>query len=94
MRTMTIEIKDEIAEQLEEEAKSLDLSVEQLISLRAEQLLSQPNTQFTTTASRIIREDRQLLERFHGGRATALASEATLAKIWDTPEEDEAWQDL
>ena len=27
-------------------------------------------------------------------RLTALASEKTLSKIWDTPEEDEAWQDL
>ena len=36
----------------------------------------------------------QAYQREHGGRATALASEATLAKIWDTPEEDEAWADL
>ena len=27
-------------------------------------------------------------------RQTALASELTLAKIWDTPEEDEAWRHL
>ena len=27
-------------------------------------------------------------------RQTALASEAALAKIWDTPEEDEAWRHL
>ena len=25
---------------------------------------------------------------------TALASEEALAKIWDSPEEDEAWRDL
>ena len=29
-----------------------------------------------------------------GGRVTALASERALSKIWDTPEEDEAWQHL
>ena len=29
-----------------------------------------------------------------GGRVTALASEQALIKIWDTPEEDEAWQHL
>jgi hypothetical protein len=27
-------------------------------------------------------------------RTTAIASERTLRKIWDTPEEDEAWQHL
>jgi len=27
------------------------------------------------------------------GRACALASEATLRKFWDTPQEDEAWRD-
>ncbi len=26
--------------------------------------------------------------------ATRLAGEATLRRIWDTPEEDEAWRDL
>lgn len=29
-----------------------------------------------------------------GGRSTALASERALSRIWDTPEEDEAWQHL
>ena len=29
-----------------------------------------------------------------GGRVTALASEQALSKIWNTPEEDEAWQHL
>jgi hypothetical protein len=28
------------------------------------------------------------------GRATALASEPALARLWDTPEEDAAWQHL
>ena len=28
------------------------------------------------------------------GRATALASEATLAKFWNSPEDEAAWQDL
>ncbi len=28
------------------------------------------------------------------GRATALASEATLAKFWGSPEDEEAWRDL
>src|SRR5579862_184027 len=28
------------------------------------------------------------------GRATALASERVLSKIWDTPEEDDAWRHL
>jgi hypothetical protein len=27
-------------------------------------------------------------------RQTALASESTIARIWDTPEEDEAWRHL
>jgi hypothetical protein len=26
--------------------------------------------------------------------STAIASEKSLAKLWDTPEEDEAWTDL
>ena len=60
----------------------------------AEPLLSKPDTQFETIVRRIIQEDKELLERLHGGRATALASEETLAKIWGTPGEDEAWQDL
>ena len=28
------------------------------------------------------------------GRLTAIASEQSLGKIWDTPEEDEAWRNL
>ena len=28
------------------------------------------------------------------GRSVALVGEAALGKIWNTPEEDEAWQDL
>ncbi len=28
------------------------------------------------------------------GRATALASEATLAKFWNSPEDEAAWRDL
>ncbi|HLK57235.1 MAG TPA: hypothetical protein VKU00_11750 [Chthonomonadaceae bacterium] len=63
MRTVTIEIKDEIVEKLEEEANLLNLSVEQLIALRAEQLLSKPDTQFETIARQIIQEDKELLRR-------------------------------
>ena len=63
MKTMTIELKDEIAEQLEAEAQSLNLSVEQLISLRAEQLLSKPDIRFESIAKRIIQEDKELLRR-------------------------------
>jgi hypothetical protein len=37
---------------------------------------------------------QQAFQKEHGGHATALASESTLAKIWDTPEEDAAWADL
>jgi len=37
--------------------------------------------------------DQQLPE-LSLARQTALAAEATLAKIWDTPEEDEAWRHL
>ena len=36
----------------------------------------------------------QAYQREHGGRATVLASEATLAKIWDTLVEGEAWANL
>ncbi len=36
----------------------------------------------------------EMLVQPENGRVTALASEQALRKIWDTPEEDEAWQHL
>jgi hypothetical protein len=52
-----------------------------------------------TAPEEMVREVLDFL-RFLGARAraerleTALASEATLAKDWSTPEEDEAWRSL
>lgn len=41
------------------------------------------------------RAERQLHRQQRGeAMATMLASEAVLARDWDTPEEDEAWRDL
>lgn len=41
------------------------------------------------------RAERDLRNRvLNETRATMLASEHVLARDWDTPEEDEAWQDL
>jgi len=41
------------------------------------------------------RRERQQRQRLQGEAiATMLASERVLARDWDTPEEDEAWQDL
>jgi prevent-host-death family protein len=41
---------------------------------------------------RRVRQDRRQLQE--EALATMLASERVLAREWDTPEEDEAWQDL
>lgn len=56
-----------------------------------QQLLQRPVPAFITDDGAVF-EIPNLPEDL--GRACALASESTLKKFWDTPEEDAAWRDL
>lgn len=42
----------------------------------------------------ISQRDYELDERYAPSRLTFLASQKALRRLWDTPEEDKAWQDL
>jgi len=47
-----------------------------------------------SNADNPLSEEMELTAPDNLGHVTALASEHSLKKIWDTPEEDEAWRDL
>jgi hypothetical protein len=58
------------------------------------ELLAWSKTQPGGLSGLVRRLLREAQEKEGGGRVTALLSEQNLSKIWDTPEEDEAWRDL
>lgn len=75
MATITLNINDELADQLRTEAKGNQISVEELVTRRAERLVDKQN--YSAASRRNI-----------------IANEATIARIWDSPEEDAAWGNL
>ena len=70
------------------------------LSPRTMALVDKLATLHDATQTRIIEEairekaKREKVQEDNEGRTTALLSEPTLSKIWDTPEEDSAWQHL
>ncbi|MGI4787602.1 MAG: plasmid mobilization protein [Janthinobacterium lividum] len=86
MAKLEIEIAPEEQKQIQKSAERASLSVNEWIR---QQLLRKPLPAFITDEGEVF-EIPDLPEDL--GRACALASEATLRKFWDTPEEDEAWQ--
>lgn len=88
MAKLEIELAPEEQTQIQEAAERAHLPIEEWIR---RQLLPSSKPAFITDDGEVF-EIPDLPEDL--GRACALASEATLRKFWDTPEEDAAWQDM
>ncbi len=86
MAKLEIERAPEEQIQIRQEAERARLTVEDWVR---QQLLRKPA---------FITDDGQVFEipdlPNDLGRACAVASEATLQKFWDTPEEEAAWRDM
>ena len=63
MTTIRIELRDEIVERLEQEAKRLNTTIEQLASERAERLLSPSKQEISQLIEDIVCENRELYQR-------------------------------
>ena len=57
-------------------------------------LLTPRQHRLLVTIARALAADDAAPNMIPLSRATALASEPALARLWDTPEEDAAWQHL
>jgi len=88
MAKLEIELAPEEQQQIQLEAERAHLPVDDWVR---RQLLRRFVPAFITDDGEVF-EIPDLPEDL--GRACALASEATLRKFWDTPEEDKAWQDM
>lgn len=88
MAKLEIELAPEEQAQIRQAAERAHLSSEEWVR---RQLLPAPKPAFITDDGEVF-EIPDLPEDL--GRACALASEATLRKFWDTPEEDAAWKDM
>lgn len=86
MAKLEIELAPEEQRQIQQEAERARLTVEDWIRQR---LLHKPA--FITDDGEVF-EIPDLPDDL--GRACAVASEATLQKFWDAPEEDEAWRNM
>ena len=88
MAKLEIELAPEEQAQIQREAERASLPLGEWVR---QQILRRPVPAFITDDGEVF-EIPDLPEDL--GRACALASEATLKKFWDTPEEDAAWRDL
>jgi len=88
MAKLEIELAPEEQRQIQREAERARLPLDDWIR---QQLLHKPVPAFITDDGEVF-EIPDLPEDL--GRACALASEASLKKFWDTPEEDAAWRNM
>ncbi len=88
MAKLEIELAPEEQQQIQREAERAHLPVDDWVR---RQLLRKSVPAFITDDGEVF-EIPDLPEDL--GRACALASEATLRKFWDTPEEEAAWRDM
>jgi len=88
MAKLEIELAPEEQKQIQMEAERAHLPVDDWVR---RQLLRRSVPAFITDDGEVF-EIPDLPEDL--GRACAFASEATLRKFWDTPEEDKAWRDM
>lgn len=88
MAMLEIELAPEEQAQIQQEAERASLPLGEWVR---QQLLRRPLPAFITDDGEVF-EIPDLPEDL--GRACALASEPTLRKFWDTPEEDAAWRDM
>jgi antitoxin FitA len=63
MNTITINLSDEEWSKLEEKVVRLDLSVEELVRMSVEELITQPDAAFERAADYILKKNAELYER-------------------------------
>ena len=91
--TVTVDIPYMIEGAVQANAQAKGISVERyLLSLVEREVIAPPSGSETWTLQDALDYAGPLPENL--GRATALASEATLAKFWNSPEDEAAWRDL
>ncbi len=88
MAILEIEIGKDEQTRLQQEAQSAGVSVSEWARRR---LFENPPVTFTTDDGEVYVIPDLPLDL---GRATALASEQTLKKFWEGPEEEAAWRDM
>jgi hypothetical protein len=88
MAILEIEIGRDEQARLQQEAQSAGVSMSEWARRR---LFGAPPVTFTTDDGEVYVIPDLPADL---GRATALASEQTLRKFWDTPEEEEAWRSM
>ena len=88
MAKMEIELAPEEQSQIQQEAERASLPLSEWVR---QQILQPPVSAFITDDGEVF-EIPDLPEDL--GHACAFASEPTLKKFWDTPEEDAAWRDM
>ncbi len=91
--TVTLDLPTAIEEAVQANAQAKGVSVENyLLSLVERNVIVAPPGSENWTLQDALDYAGPLPENL--GRATALASETTLAKFWNSPEDEVAWRDL
>ncbi len=91
--TVTLNIPHRIEEAVQANAQAKGISVEKyLLGLVEREVIAPPLGSENWTLQDALDYAGPLPENL--GRATALASEATLAKFWNSPEDEAAWPNL
>ena len=91
--TVTLDIPHTIEGAVQANAQAKGISVEKyLLALVERNVVIAPPGSENWTLQDALDYAGPLPENL--GRATAIASEATLAKFWDSPEDEAAWQNL
>lgn len=66
MITMQISLREDQQQRLENEARRLNISVEQLVELGITDMLAVPEEEFDKLAGRVVRENHELYRRLAG----------------------------
>lgn len=91
--TVTLDLPTAIEGVVQANAQAKGVSVERyLLGLVERNVIVAPSGSENWTLQEALDYAGPLPENL--GRATALASEATLAKFWNSPEDEAAWRDL
>jgi hypothetical protein len=63
MTTITIELPNERLQKLREMAQSLGVSMEELVQVSVEEMLTQPEEQFRKAAQYVLKKNKELYKR-------------------------------
>ena len=63
MTTITIELPNERLQKLREMAQSLGVSMEELVQVSVEDMLTQPEEQFQKAAQYVLKKNKELYKR-------------------------------